>query len=120
MKQKIIVMILSSIVIVGIIGIPIGNPKFFTNAISLESVFVGLSILSAWRLRYTVIPNMIIAVIVIIGNSASPRHIEIMSMLEPFQNAIVLFVGGYILQGLLLIANVIVFKNRKQLNLKIK
>jgi len=120
LQQKIIVVILVSIVIVGIIGIPIGNPKFITNAIALESAFVVLAVLSLWRLKYTLVPNMIIAIIVIIGNTASPKHIEIMSTFQPLENAVVLIVGGYLLQGLLLITNMIVFKNRKNLELKTK
>jgi len=108
------------IVIMGIIGIPIGNPKFVTNAIVLESAFIVLAFFSLWRLKYALVPNMIIAIVVIIGNTASPKHIEIMSTFEPIENAIVLIVGGYLLQGLLLVSNMMVFKNRKRLKLKTK
>jgi len=104
----------------GIIGIPIGNPKFVTNAIALESSFIVLATLSLWRLRYALVPNIIIAIVVIIGNTASPKHIEIMSTFEPLENAIVLIVGGYLLQGLLLITSMMVFKDRKRLRLKTK
>jgi hypothetical protein len=86
------------------------------NAIVLETTFVTLAILSFWRLRYALIPNMII---VIIGNTASTKHLEIMSSLEPLENAIVLIVGGYVLQGLLLISNIMAFRNRKHLKIKI-
>jgi len=120
LQQKIIVGILVSIVIMGIIGIPIGNPKFVTNAIVLESAFIVLAFFSLWRLKYALVPNMIIAIVVIIGNTASPKHIEIMSTFEPIENAIVLIVGGYLLQGLLLVSNMMVFKNRKHLKLKTK
>jgi hypothetical protein len=118
LQQKIIVVILISISIMGIIGIPIGSPKFVTNAIVLESVFIVLAILSLWRLRYTLVPNMIIAIVVIIGNTASPKHIEIMSTFEPLENAIVLIVGGYILQGLLMLTSMWIFKDRKHLRWK--
>jgi len=120
LQQKIIVVILVSISVMGIIGIPIGNPKFVTNAIALESSFIVLATLSLWRLRYALVPNMIIAIVVIIGNTASPKHIEIMSTFEPLENAIVLIVGGYLLQGLLLITSMMVFKDRKRLRLKTK
>ena len=63
------------------------------------------------------IPNMMIAIIVIIGNTASPKHLEIMSSFEPLGNAIVLIVGGYVLQGLLLAVTVNIFKNRKNLTI---
>ena len=112
-RQKTVVLILVSI---SIIGIQIGNPKFVINAIVLETTFVTLAILSFWRLRYALIPNMII---VIIGNTASTKHLEIMSSLEPLENAIVLIVGGYVLQGLLLISNIMAFRNRKHLKIKI-
>jgi len=120
LQQKIIVGILVSVVIMGIIGIPIGNPEFVTNAIALESIFIVLAFFSLWRLKYALVPNMIIAIVVIIGNTASPKHIEIMSTFEPIENAIVLIVGGYLLQGLLLVSNMMVFKNRKHLKLKTK
>lgn len=119
LQQKTIILILVSISVIGVIGIQIGNPKFMANAIALETTFVALAALSFWRLRYALIPNMIIAIIVIIGNTASPKHLEIMSSFQPLENAIVLIVGGYILQGLLLAASLNVFKNGKGMKLKI-
>ncbi|MGD2106908.1 MAG: hypothetical protein PVH93_04805 [Nitrosopumilaceae archaeon] len=109
-----------SISIVGIIGIPMGDPQFLVNAILLESSFIALAAVSVWRLQYSVIPNMIIAVIVVIGNTVSPKHIEIMMSFVPAENAIVLIVGGYVLQGLLLVASAIAFQKRKQLAAQIK
>jgi uncharacterized membrane protein len=49
-QQKTISVILFSISVIGIIGIQIGNPKFLTNAIALESAFIALTALSFWRL----------------------------------------------------------------------
>jgi len=40
--------------------------------------------------------------------------LEIMSTLHPFYNGIVLIVGGYILQGLLLVTNTMTFKQYKK------
>jgi len=117
LQQKAIILILAATSLIGIIGIQIGNPKFVVNAIILETAFIILAALSFWRLRYVLIPNMAIAIIVIIGNTASPKHLEIMSSLEPLENAIVLMIGGYVLQGLLLSASLNVFKNRKNLKL---
>ena len=114
-EQKTTIGILISICAVGLIGIQIGNPKFMTNAIILESVFIVLTAVAVWRIRYTLIPNIAIAIIVIIGNTASSRHIEIMSTLEPFLNGIVLIIGGYILQCILLgISSHMFIKQRKQ------
>ncbi len=114
--QKIIFIILVSISVVGIIGIPMGDPQFLVNAIILESSFVVLAGISLWRLQYSTIPNMVIALLVIVGNTVSPRHIEIMASFEPIGNAIVLIIGGYVLQVLLLVASGIAFRKRKQLS----
>lgn len=112
--QKSVVAILASVSITGAFGIPLGDPKFLIQAFSLEFSFVALAIISAKNFRYAYIPNFIIASIVIVGNTVSPKHIEIMSTLHPFYNGIVLIVGGYILQGLLLIANTVAYKKYKQ------
>ena len=120
LQQKTIILILVSISVIGVIGIQIGNPKFVVNAIFLETAFIVLVVLSLWRLRYTLIPNMAIAIIVILGNTASPKHLEIMGSFDPLENAIVLIVGGYVLQGLLLSVSLSVFQNRKNLKLTAK
>ena len=78
-----------------------GDPKFFVQAISLELVFVSLTVLSIKKIRYVLIPNIIIGIIVAIGNTMSPQHIDIMSSFNPLDNAIILIIGGYILQILL-------------------
>ncbi len=103
--QKYLVSVLASVCIVGAFGIPLGDPKFFIQAIALESSFVALAIVSLKNFKYAYIPNFIIAGIVITGNTVSPKHLEIMSTLHPFYNGIVLIVGGYILQALLLATN---------------
>lgn len=114
--QKIIFIILVSISVVGIIGIPMGDPQFLVNAVLLESSFVILAGISLWRLQYSTIPNMVIALLVIVGNTISPRHVEIMTGFEPIGNAIVLMIGGYVLQVLLLVTSGIAFRKRKQLS----
>lgn len=99
------VAVLVSTCIVGAFGIPLGDPKFLIPAIILESSFIALAIVSFKNFRYAYIPNFIIAGIVIVGNTTSPKHLEIMSTFHPFYNAIVLIIGGYVLQALLLITN---------------
>ena len=113
--QKAIALILSSIVVTGMVGIPIGNPKFIINAIILESIFISLIALSVWRAKYSLIPCMIISLVVIAANSLSPRHVEIMSTFQPLANAIVLIVGGYVLQILLLVFSLNAFRHKKYL-----
>lgn len=103
--QRYLVAVLVSTCIVGAFGIPLGDPKFLIPAIILESSFIALAIVSFKNFRYAYIPNFIIAGIVIAGNTTSPKHLEIMSTFHPFYNAIVLIIGGYVLQALLLITN---------------
>ena len=90
--------ILVFITILGLIAIPFGNPKFIDRAIILELSFATLSVL-IWKgyskALYACIP---IAVLVIVGNSLAPPHVNLMlSFSKPF-NAIILIIGGYVLQ----------------------
>jgi len=117
--RKIIVAVLISINAVGVLGIPLGDPKFITEGIALELAYVGLAILSIKKIRYALIPNIAIACLVVAGNTLSPKHTEIMLSLTPLYNAIILIVGGYILQALLLVTNLLGLKNRKQVAVSI-
>jgi hypothetical protein len=112
--QKFLVAVLGAISIVGAFGIPIGDPKFIIQAIALESSFIVLAFLSAKKYQYAYIPNFVIAIIVIIGNTILPKHTEIMYTLHPLYNGIVLIIGGYILQGLLITANILALKSHKE------
>jgi hypothetical protein len=94
--------ILVFITILGLIAIPFGNPKFIDRAIILELSFATLSIL-IWKgynkgynkALYACIP---IAALVIVGNSLASPHVNLMlSFSKPF-NAIILIIGGYVLQ----------------------
>lgn len=90
--------ILVFITVLGLIAIPFGNPKFIDRAIILELSFATLSVL-IWKgynkVLYVCIP---IAALVIIGNSLAPPHANLMmSFSKPF-NAIILIIGGYVLQ----------------------
>ena len=89
---------LISITVLGLIAIPFGNPKFIDRAIILEILFATLSIL-IWKgyskALYACIP---LALIVIIGNSLAPPHVKLMTTFSKPLNAIILIVGGYVLQ----------------------
>ena len=100
--RKIIFSILVAIVIVGILAIPFGNPKFFYRALALEGSFIFLSFL-IWKEYYKAVYFCIpISLLVIIGNSLAPPHVNLMlTFSKPF-NAILLIIGGYILQFLLI------------------
>ena len=101
-SKKVILSILISIVIVGLIAIPFGNPKFFDRALALEASFIILTFF-IWKgynkAVYACIP---IAMLVIIGNSLAPPHVNLMLSFSKPLNAIVLIIGGYILQFLLI------------------
>jgi uncharacterized integral membrane protein len=43
-----------------------------------------------------------LALIVIIGNTTSPAHIHLMTTFSKPANALILIIGGYILQGILI------------------
>jgi uncharacterized membrane protein len=115
--QKSVVLVLVAVCIIGAFGIPLGDPKFLIQAFTLEFSFIALAMISMKNFRYAYMPNFIISVIVIVGNTVSPKHIEIMSTLHPFYNAIVLIIGGYVLQGLLVITNTVTYKKYKQARL---
>ena len=92
---------LVSIIVVGLIGIPFGDPRFIAYAIFLELVYVSLAILVAKGYRKPLYVCILIAIIVIVGNSNVNAHINrIMTMSRPL-NTMVLIFGGYLLQGLL-------------------
>lgn len=97
--------VLIFIVVTGLVAIPFGNPNFIDRAIALELSFVTLSVL-LWRgyskALYACIP---IAILVIIGNSLAPPHVNLMMTFSKPLNAIVLIVGGYILQIALIYAS---------------
>lgn len=92
------IIILVSIAAIGLIAIPFGNPKFFDRAVILELSFTILSAL-IWKgygkALYVCIP---IAALVIIGNSLAPPHVNLMMTFSKPFNAIILIVGGYVLQ----------------------
>src|SRR5919108_4537576 len=89
---------LVSIAVLGLIAIPFGNPKFIDRAIILELSFVTLSVLiqkGHSKALYACIP---LAVLVIIGNSLAPSHVNLMMTFSKPLNAIILVIGVYVLQ----------------------
>ena len=107
-----VVIVLLAISIVGALAIPFGDPQFLDRAIALELSFITLAILLLLDVMgavkklplgklalYACIP---IAVIVIVGNSLAPPHIEIMTTFSKPFNALLLIIGGYILQAALI------------------
>ena len=115
--QKNVVIVLAAVSVVGVLGIPLGDPKFIPQALLLEGCFVSLTVLTAKNYKRVYIPNFVIAGIVIAGNSAFYKHVEIMTTLHPLYNALVLIIGGYVLQVLLLITNYLAYRQDKHLTL---
>lgn len=99
---RVTLIVLVSIVVTGLIAIPFGNPKFIDRAIILELSFVTLFAL-IWKgynkALYVCIP---LAALIIIGNSLAPPHVNLMMTFSKPLNAIVLVIGGYVLQGVLI------------------
>ncbi len=86
----------------GVIAIPFGNPKFIGEAIVIELSFITLSVL-IWK-GYTkaLYACIALALAVVVGNSTSPAHIHLMTTFSKPANALILIIGGYILQGTLI------------------
>ena len=119
-----VVIILTVISIVGAIAIPFGDPQFIDRAIALELSFVTLAIVILLGDRLTVrrvplaklalyacIP---LAIIVMVGNSLASPHVEIMTTFSKPFNAIMLIIGGYVLQGALIGTTVFQLVSRRQ------
>jgi hypothetical protein len=108
MKPEYLVLIaLTSIVLVGLVGIPFGDPRFIPIAVLLELVFIGLVILVSKGYTRPLYICIILASLIIIGNSITTAHIHrMMTTFAKPVNTIVLIIGGYILQVLLIYASV--------------
>jgi len=94
--------VLAAISVVGIIAIPFGDPKLIDRAIALELLFIALTVLTYKGFRKVLYVCIPLAVVVMIGNSLAPPHVEIMTTFSKPFNAVVLIIGGYILQAALI------------------
>ena len=116
MKPECLVLIaLTSIVLVGVVGIPFGDPRFIPIAVFFEFVFIGLGIVVSKGYTRPLYICIVLAGLIIIGNSITTAHIHrMMTFVKPV-NTIVLIIGGYILQGLLIYASVITIINKRRI-----
>ena len=102
-----VLIVLVSIIIIGMIGIPFGDPRFIVYAILLEILYISLAVLIAKGYKKPLYVCILLAIIIIVGNSFVNAHIHrIMSVSKPL-NTIVLVIGGYILQGLLIYTSIV-------------
>ena len=105
-----VIIVLVSIVIVGIIGIPIGDKRFIIFAITLEIVYVLLTVFVAKGYRITLYLCISLAILIIIGNSFVSAHIYRILTLSKPMNAVVLIIGGYVLQLILIYTSIMAIK----------
>lgn len=112
-----VLIVLFSIILIGLIGIPFGNPNFIINAIILELTFIILAILIAKGIgnNKPLYVCIFLALLIIIGNSLVTAHINRMITFAKPLNTIVLIIGGYLLQVLLIYTSILTIKRRKEI-----
>lgn len=121
-------MVLVVIAVVGLLGIPLSDPRFLYTAIILECVYIVLAVLALKTVMgkgkkknkkgmamMVTIPSITIASIVIVANTLSTTHLRIMVSLTPLYNALILIVGGYVLQILLIISSLYEYREMMRL-----
>ena len=119
-----VVLVLVAIAVVGVIAMPFGDPQFFDRAIALEFSFITLAIVILLDVRLTVnsvplaklalwacIP---LAILVIVGNSLALPHVELMTTFSKPFNAVLLIIGGYVLQAALIGTTILQFARARQ------
>ncbi|HEY6536816.1 MAG TPA: hypothetical protein VIY08_13615 [Candidatus Nitrosocosmicus sp.] len=110
-----VIVVLISIVIVGIIGIPIGDKRFIIFAITLEIAYILLTVFVAKGYRISLYVCIGLAILIIIGNSFVSAHIYRILTLSKPMNAVVLIIGGYILQLILIYTSIMAIKKSKKI-----
>ncbi len=115
-----VLIVLLSIIIIGLIGIPFGDPRFIVYAILLELSYMTLTFFVAKGYRKPLYICIALSLIIIVGNSFVTAHIHRMMTFSRPINTIVLIIGGYVLQGLLVYTSIlaIITKSRKPLSTK--
>ncbi|HYY40901.1 MAG TPA: hypothetical protein VE692_06595 [Nitrososphaera sp.] len=98
--------VLVAISVVGAIAIPFGDPQFLDRAIALELSFITLAVLTYKGFRKALYVCIPLAIIVMVGNSLASPHVEIMTTFSKPFNAVILIIGGYILQAALIVTTV--------------
>jgi hypothetical protein len=113
-SDHLVLIILASTIAVGLVGIPFGDPRFIPIAVLFEFLFIGLAILVSKGYTRPLYICIILASLIIIGNSITTAHIHrMMTFVKPV-NTIVLIIGGYILQGLLIYSSAIAIMNKRK------
>jgi hypothetical protein len=112
-----VLIILLSIIVIGLLGIPFGNQNFIINAMILELTFIILAVLIAKGIgnNKPLYVCIFLALLIIIGNSLVSAHINRMITFSKPLNTIVLIIGGYLLQGLLIYTSMRTIKKKKEI-----
>ena len=115
MKSQYLVLItLLSIIAVGLVGIPFGDPRFIGVAILVELLFVTLAIFVTRGYTKSFYICIIVASMIIVANSLTTAHIHrMMTFVKPV-NTIVLVIGGYVLQTLLIYSSITAIMDKKR------
>ncbi|MEW6603302.1 MAG: hypothetical protein AB1351_01270 [Thermoproteota archaeon] len=106
--------VLAAISVVGAIAIPFGDPQFIDRAIALELSFIALTVLTFKGFRKALYACIPLAAIVMIGNSLAPPHVEIMTTFSKPFNAVVLIIGGYVLQAALIATTILELRKHRE------
>lgn len=112
-SESLVFSVIISIVLVGVVGIPFGDPRFIPVAILLEIVFVVLAIFILKGYVRSLYICIALASLIIIGNSITSAHIHRMMTFAKPVNTIVLIIGGYILQALLICTSMVTILNKR-------
>ena len=110
-----VVAVLAAISVVGAIAIPFGDPQFIDRAIALELSFIALTVLVYKGFRKALYACIPLAALVMIGNSLAPPHVEIMTTFSKPFNAVVLIIGGYVLQAALIATTILELRKQREI-----
>jgi hypothetical protein len=113
--ESLVLITLTSIIAISIIGIPFGDPRFIPIAVLFEVGFIALIVFVVKGYTKALYVCIILAGLIIIGNSVTGSHIHRMMTLAKPINTIILIIGGYILQGLLIYASASAIVDRKRI-----
>lgn len=113
MRKSPVAIVLAAIAVTGAIAIPAGNPMFIDRAIAIEVAFIALAVLTFAGYRKQLYACIPLAALVMVGNSLAPPHIEIMTTFSKPLNAVVLIIGGYVLQAALIATTVMELRRNR-------
>jgi hypothetical protein len=112
-SESFVFSVIISIVLIGAAGIPFGDPRFIPVTILLEVLFVGLAIFILKGYAVSLYICIALASLIIIGNTITSAHIHRMMTFAKPVNTIVLIIGGYILQALLICTSMVAILTKR-------